>query len=155
MKHFYSVRTIFFCFFSAIILFSCSKSDYLEPMPACETTFTGEITSCGVHRALVYKFTSATEEKDILIEGDLIDFVGDGATITVGGADLSVTQTTVAANSVNHIKIEGAVLECTEITITITWTSSNHDDNVSSDWTVKNMEGTELAKVLSMACEPR
>ena len=154
MKPTQSIRISVLAFLSVILISSCSKTDFIET-PACEAEFTGEITSCSANRQVVYKFIPSADEK-IVIAGELNNFAGQEAVINITGASLTVNQMTASESSTRAITIGGTVTACQQVVITITWNSTNYDDIVSSDWTVKNAEGTELAApVPSLACDPR
>lgn len=154
MKHTPTLRALFVLFISAIVLSSCEKADLSDKGgPSCLTEFTGESTSCSSSRHATYRFTSAYDEGYIKIQGDLINFTGANAVVSVTGASLTVTQLTAANSSNRTIKLEGPVLGCQEVTITITWTSNYPGGVVTGEWSVKNASGINLATpVASKQC---
>lgn len=111
----------------------------------CETGFSGEAISCDTTREAVYTFTSTDSLGYIKIQGGLTNFTGADAIITVIGGDLTVSQWTPGGSSNRIIKVEGSVEACEEITIRITWNSTNGGDIITGDWSVKDAEGVELA----------
>jgi hypothetical protein len=127
----------------------------IEGVNPCETEFTGEVVSCSSTRQVVYHFTSGNDE-NITIQGPLTNFTGADANVTVTGASLSVSQSPGAGSTSRNIKLEGAVTACQEVTITVSWYTSNTATMVTGDWSVKNAAGIELAPaVASLECEAR
>jgi hypothetical protein len=121
----------------------------IEAIDPCQTEFTGEAISCGTSRQAVYTFTSENDESYIKIQGGLTNFTGADAVVTVSGASLTVTQSTPGGSSNRIIKLEGAVTACQEVTITITWNSSNSGGIITGDWSVKNAAGVDLAPAVA------
>ena len=145
MKHNSTLRALFVLFISASLLTSCEKAEPLTEKGICTTEFTGESTSCSSSRQAIYHFTSEYDESYIKIQGDLINFTGANAVVTVTGASLNVTQFPAASNSANRtVKLEGEVMGCQEVTITITWNSNYPGGVVTGEWSVKNASGADL-----------
>lgn len=111
----------------------------------CDTEFLGQAISCGQEREAIYKFTSDTAMDYIKIQGGLTNFTGADAEIIVTGGNLTTTQTTQGGSSNRLIKVEGSVGMCEEITIHIKWNSTNNDGIITGDWSVKDLNGIELA----------
>ena len=151
MKYNFTLRALFVLFISASFLTSCEKAEELTGKGICTTEFSGESTSCSSSRQAIYRFTSEYDESYIKIQGDLVNFTGPDAVVTVTGASLIVTQFPSAANSSNRtIKLEGAVLGCEEVTITINWNSNYPGGVVTGAWSVKNDSGMDLALPVNM-----
>jgi len=149
MKHNPTLRALFVLFISVIFLTSCEKAEELTGKGICTTEFTGESTSCSSSRQAIYRFTYEYDE-NIKIQGDLINFTGADAVVSVTGASLNVTQLPAANSSNRTIKLEGPVLACQEVTITITWNSNYPGGIVTGVWSVKNASGTDLAAPVPM-----
>jgi hypothetical protein len=128
----------------------------IEAMDPCATSFTGNISICGANNTVVYRFITANDENDLVIQGELANFIGPDATVTVSGAPMKVTQLNAATNSNRVIKIEGDVSACSEVVITVNWSSTNYDNIITSDWTVKNAEESDLAPAVpALECDSR
>ena len=120
----------------------------------CETEFTGEAISCDETREAIYHFTAEEAQDYIKIQGGLTNFTGEDAVVTVTGGNLSVSQWTPGGSSNRIIKVEGSAGACEEITIHITWNSTNPGGVITGDWTVKDENGIELApEVEELDCE--
>jgi hypothetical protein len=154
MKQHLSLRALVMCFLFTSIITSCEKAELPEQkLSECTTDFTGESTSCSKTRQVIYHFVSGTDEDNITFQGDLINFTGADPVVAVTGATLNVTQNTLANGGNKTITLEGSVLACQEITITINWHSTNPGGTVTGDWTVKDQSNNDIAPaVLSMKC---
>jgi len=114
----------------------------------CETEFSGEALSCGNQREATYTFR-ADELKDyIKIQGGLTNFTGADAVVEVSGGNLTVSQWTPGGSTNRVIKVEGSVDECEEITIHITWNSTNSGGIITGNWSVKDSDGVDIAPEL-------
>jgi hypothetical protein len=128
----------------------------IEAMDPCATSFTGNISICGANNTVVYRFITANDEDDLVIQGELANFIGPDATVTVTGAGMKVTQLNAATSTNRVIMIEGDVPACSEVVITVNWSSNNYDNIITSDWTVKNAEESDLAPAVpALECDSR
>jgi hypothetical protein len=128
----------------------------VEAMDPCATSFTGNVIDCGSNNTIVYRLTTSNDEDDIVIEGELANFLGTEAVITVNGAPMKVTQSVSGSNSNRLIRIEGDVTACSEVVITVNWNSTNYDNIITSDWTIKNAEQADLAPAVpALECDSR
>ena len=153
MKKIYTLIAV--CF-TIVVLPSCSKMELQEPEPdpVCETEFKGLALSCRLQREAKLIFTASEDIPKISFEGSLTYFTGNDAVINITGGNLSVEQTTQAASNNRNIKIEGSVSACETITITLTWTATYPGGFITSDWTVRDGAGNELAPALdALMCE--
>lgn len=119
--------------------------DLIGICQGCETGFSGEAISCGTQREAVYTFTSEEALDYIKIQGGLTNFTGADAVVTVTGGNLTVSQWTPGGSSNRVIRLEGSVDECEEVTIRITWNSTNSGGIITGDWSVKDADGNEIA----------
>jgi hypothetical protein len=117
----------------------------IEAVNPCTTYFTGEAISCGASRQAVYRFNSVDGEDYVKIQGGLTNFTGADATVAVTGANLTVTQDTQGGSSNRRITLEGSVAACTEVVITISWTSSNTGTIITGEWSAKNENSVDIA----------
>ncbi|HEX6845424.1 MAG TPA: hypothetical protein VF144_00530 [Chitinophagaceae bacterium] len=118
----------------------------IEAVDGCETSFTGEAKSCGADREAVYTFTSKDALDYFKIQGGLTNFTGEDAIVTwEGGSDIVVWQGTPGGSSNRTIRVEGKLAECETITITIKWNSTNSGGVITGSWSVKDVNGVELA----------
>lgn len=140
---------------SCIVIYSCSKIELKSPATeSCETEFTAQAISCRLQRHAVYTFTSSDDLEKITIQGDLLDFSGEQALVTVSGGALSVTQTIEASGSSMNIKIEGDVSACEKVTITIMWYGNKPGGEITSNWSVMDSNGSALAEdIIPLECE--
>jgi hypothetical protein len=155
MKQHLSLRAIVIFLLSTSIITSCEKAQELSEKKhsECTTDFNGESMSCSTARQVIYHFISSTDENNITIQGDLINFTGADPVVAVSGATLNVTQI-ISANAANRtVRLEGSVTACQGITVTINWHSTNPGGIITGDWTVKDKSKNDLAPaVLSMKC---
>jgi hypothetical protein len=104
---------------------------------ACATAFTGQAISCGTSREAVYTFKSDTDLSYFKIQGGLTNFTGADAVVTVtGGTNTTTTQTIPGKSSNRVITVEGGISKCSEITIRVTWNSTNTGGVITGDWSV-------------------
>lgn len=102
----------------------------------CVTSFTAEAISCGTSREAVYTFKSG-EDTNFKIQGGLTNFTGADAVITVtGGTNITKTQSIPGGSSNRTIKVEGEISKCSEITIRVTWNSTNSGGTITGSWSV-------------------
>ncbi len=115
-------------------------------------TFTGtSTTTCGsaTHTA-TYTLCSEDGISFFHIQGGLTNFTGANATVTwVGGNGVSVTQQTPGGSSNRIIKIEGSLSECSCITINMSWSSTNTNNQVTGDWSAVGFGGDLFVPVLN------
>jgi hypothetical protein len=114
--------------------------------PECETSFAGEAISCGTAREAIFTFKSDKDISSFKIQGGLTNFTGTNADITVtGGTNITKGQVTPGASSNRVIKVEGSIAKCSEVTIKITWNSTNSGGIITGSWSVKDANGVEIA----------
>jgi len=119
----------------------------------CATTFSGEGIYCGNDREAEYRFTAADDIEYIKIQGGLTNFTGDDAEVTIDGGNLTASQSTPGGSSNRVIKIEGSVSKCEQVIIHIKWHSSNSGGITTGSWSVKDINGNELApEVPGLTC---
>lgn len=125
-----------------------------EVCSSCELGFFGEAISCGTEREANYTFTADSDMDYIKIQGGLTNFTGNNAVVTVTGGNLTQSQSTPGGSSNRIIKVEGSVSECETITINIKWNSTNSGGIITGDWSVKGVNGVEIAPSISgLECE--
>lgn len=122
--------------------------------PECETSFTGEAISCSTAREAVFTFKSDKDISSFKIQGGLTNFTGDDADITVtGGTNITKGQLTPGGSSNRVIKVEGGIAKCSEVTIKITWNSTNTGGVITGSWSIKDSNGVEIApSVAGLEC---
>lgn len=120
----------------------------------CVTSFTGEAISCGQTREAVYKFKSDTDLPNFKIQGGLTNFTGANAVVTVtGGNNITTTQSTPGGSSNRIIKVEGGISKCSEVTIRVTWNSTNTGGIITGSWSVAtNNLNVAPAAILGLTC---
>ncbi|MEY3236656.1 MAG: hypothetical protein RI883_757 [Bacteroidota bacterium] len=111
----------------------------------CQLNFAGLAISCDDTREAEYTFTAEEDMDYIKIQGGLTNFTGADAVVTVTGGNLSVSQWTPGGSSNRVIKVEGSVLACEEVTIHITWNSTNGNEIITGNWSVKDDQGVDVA----------
>lgn len=111
----------------------------------CKPKFFGQPISCGPEREAVYTFIPSGDYKNIAIQGNLLDFKGEDATIEITGADMKSTQWDLDAGDNRHILIAGDVEACKPIKIKIKWHSQSFARIITSEFVVKSEDGVELA----------
>lgn len=111
----------------------------------CQLSFFGDAISCDGTREAVFTFTSEEDMDYIKIQGGLTNFTGADALVTVTGGNLNISQWTPGGSSNRVIKVEGSVDSCEEITIHITWNSTNNGGIITGNWSVKDAQGNEVA----------
>jgi len=121
---------------------------------ACETSFEGEAISCGTAREAVYTFKSDEDISYFKIQGGLTNFTSSDALVTVtGGNNITTVQSTPGGSSNRIIKVEGGISKCSEVTIKITWNSTNSGGVITGNWSVKGSNGVEIASsVAGLEC---
>jgi len=122
---------------------------------ACQTTFSGDATSCGAIRSAVYTFSAENDISYLKIQGGLTNFTGTDAVVTVsGGTDMVVSQWTPGGSTNRVIRVEGSVSGCETVTITVTWNSTNTGTIITGQWSAKDHNGIDLAEpVAGLSCE--
>ena len=116
----------------------------------CATSFTAEAISCGQSREALYTFKSDTDLSYFKIQGGLTNFTGADAVVTVtGGNGVTKTQRTPGGSSNRVITVEGGITKCSEVTIRVTWNSTNTGGIITGDWSVKNTNGEEIAPTIT------
>jgi hypothetical protein len=112
----------------------------------CETDFSGDAIACGGAREAIYRFVHEDAQDYVKIQGGLTNFTGADAIVTVaGGSDVEITQVIQGGSSNRRITVEFAADACEEITIHITWNSTNGGGVITGDWSAKDEDGAELA----------
>lgn len=114
----------------------------------CETGFTGQAISCGSAREAVYEFTSEDAISYVKIQGGLTNFTGADAVVSVSGGNMNISQWTPGGSSNRVIKVEGSVGACETIRIRITWNSTNSGGVITGQWSVKDVNGVDVAAPL-------
>jgi len=128
----------------------------IEAVNPCVTAFTGQAISCGTSREAVYHFSSVNNEDYIKIQGGLTNFTGGDAVVTITGGNLTATQSTPGGSSNRIIRVEGSVTACEDITIRVTWNSSNGGTVITGSWSVVDENSVELApSVAGLTCSGR
>ena len=100
----------------------------------CEASFTGEVITCDSTREVVFTYVPDQDWNHVKIQGGLTNGTLEDAVITVEGADLDISQKTPGNSSNRVIKLEGSVVACVPVVITITWNSSNQGDVITGEW---------------------
>lgn len=120
----------------------------------CVTSFTGKAISCGATREAVYTFKSDTDLSYFKIQGGLTNFTGADAVVTItGGNGVTKTQRTPGGSSNRVITVEGGISKCSEVTIRITWNSTNTGGTITGDWSVStNDSNVAPASVAGLTC---
>jgi hypothetical protein len=120
----------------------------------CVTSFTGKAIFCGATREAVYTFKSDTDLSYFKIQGGLTNFTGADATITVtGGNGVTKKQETPGKSSNRVITVEGGISKCSEVTIRITWNSTNTGGIITGDWSVStNNLNVAPAPIAGLTC---
>jgi hypothetical protein len=120
----------------------------------CVTSFTGKAISCGQTREAIYKFKSDKDLSYFKMQGGLTNFTGADAVVTVtGGNNITMTQSTPGGSSNRIIKIEGGISKCSEVTISVTWNSTNTGGVITGSWSVKDANGAEVAPaIIGLEC---
>lgn len=120
----------------------------------CVTSFTAEAISCGQSREAVYTFKSDADLSYFKIQGGLTNFTGANAVVTVtGGTNTTTTQSTPGGSSNRIIKVEGGIAKCSEVTIRVTWNSTNTGGTITGSWSVStNNPNVAPAPILGLTC---
>ncbi|MFV5696562.1 hypothetical protein ACM55G_14120 [Flavobacterium sp. LB3P122] len=120
----------------------------------CVASFTGKAISCGQSREALYKFKSVSDLSYFKIQGGLTNFTGTNAVVTViGGTNTTTTQSTPSGSSNRIIKVEGAIFKCSEITIRVTWNSTNTGSIITGSWSIStNNPSVALAPIAGLTC---
>lgn len=110
-------------------------------------TFTGESTTdCGdgTHSA-IYTLCSEDGIASFHLQGGLTNFTGeDGASVTwVGGNDVTSSQRTPGGSSNRIVEVDGSLAECSCIIVTMSWESTNENNEVTGSWSASG-NGVDL-----------
>ena len=120
--------------------------------PPCETGFTGKVVSCGTEREALYTFTSKEGAENFKIQGGLTNFTGEDAEVSVvGGSGVVVSQKTPGGSSNRVITVEGSVVECETVTVSVKWNSTNTGSKITGDWSVS--AGDLKLEVAGLVCQ--
>lgn len=120
----------------------------------CQLGFEGVAISCDDTREAEYTFTAEEDMDYIKIQGGLTNFTGADAVVTVTGGNMTVSQWTPGGSTNRVIKVEGSVQSCEEVTIHITWNSTNGNEIITGNWSVKDDQGAEVApSVPGLECQ--
>jgi len=114
----------------------------------CQPNFYGEAVSCGPEREVVYTYIPGEDFENISIQGDLLDFKGEDASIEVIGAELKTTQWSLEEEGMRHVLIGGNVSKCEPIRIKIKWRASSYSRVITGKFVVSSEDGTELAPAI-------
>ncbi|MEO6131429.1 MAG: hypothetical protein ABIQ02_06250 [Saprospiraceae bacterium] len=79
-------------------------------------------------------FVSDVDQYHLMIKGVLSNGVVGDVEVSVVGADLDITQKTPGHSSNRLITLEGSVVACDTVSITVAWTSSKHDNVITGNW---------------------
>jgi hypothetical protein len=87
------------------------------------------------------------------VQGGLTNFTGGDATVTVSGCTgiPSITQRTPGSSSNRIVEVECGVSACSCMVITMSWTSTNTNGEVTGGWSVS---GDYSASLLPQVCAP-
>lgn len=120
----------------------------------CVTSFTAKAISCGQSREAVYTFKSDTDLSSFKIQGGLTNFTGADAVVTVtGGTNIVSTQKTPGGSSNRVITVTGSAAKCSEVTIRVTWNSTNTGGVITGDWSVStNNLNIAPAPIAGLTC---
>jgi len=101
---------------------------------SCEGSFTGEAISCDSTREVVFTYVADQDLNHLKIQGGLTNGALEDPVVTVVGADLDISQRTPGNSSNRIITLEGSVVACDTITVTITWLSGNQGPFITGEW---------------------
>jgi hypothetical protein len=114
-------------------------------------SFTGtSTTTCGsnVHSA-TYTLCSEDGIASFHMQGGLTNFTGADATVAwVGGSGVVVSQHTPGNSSNRIVEVDGSLAECSCITVTMSWNSTNTNGEVTGQWSASSAAGTLIAAPL-------
>jgi hypothetical protein len=110
----------------------------------CDDEFSAVTTCNGNERSATFTFT-AGDDAFYKIQGGLTASISN---VEVDGAAVI----NVTGNGNNIISWSGALEECDERTITITWNSSNTDDEITGDWSVEK-DGVKILVIDALECD--
>ncbi|MEP6793737.1 MAG: hypothetical protein ABJB16_05375 [Saprospiraceae bacterium] len=106
-----------------------------EDSTSCDASFTGEVLICdSTAREVLYTFVSDVDQDHLKIKGVLTNGVVGDVEVSIVGADLDITQKTPGQSSNRLITLEGSVMACDTVFITVAWTSSKHDNVITGNW---------------------
>lgn len=153
MKTSRTLGQLAFLILFGVVIYSCSKVGLKDlNTESCDTEFTAQAISCKVQRTVIYTFTSPENAEKITIQGDLKDFTGPDAIISISGGALVSNQWSLGTN--RHISIEGDVTACEKIIITINWTATQPGGVITGPWSVTDSKGVALAaEIIPLECE--
>jgi len=107
----------------------------------------------GCNRHVTFTYEAGADHSNIVIQGGLTAFTTICNVSSTGG---NVTQNTThnsAGGPSNVTRWEASgVEECDVVTVTIDWTSTNANANITGTWTVKDGNGIELASLSPLTC---
>jgi len=116
----------------------------IEAVDACVSAFTGQAISCDYEREAVYTFKSKNALSYVKIQGGLTNFTGEDAIVYISGGDLTVSQSMPGGSSNRTITIEGSVGACENITIHLSWSSTNSGGVITGSWSATGSAGMEV-----------
>jgi hypothetical protein len=83
----------------------------------------------------------------------LTNFTGADAVVTVtGGSNIAIMQVTSGHSSNKVITVTGAVSKYTEVTIRITWNSTNSGGVIAGDWSVSTGASNGPLPIPGLTC---
>lgn len=112
----------------------------------CDISFIGEAISCNENRSANYYLTLDEDYNYIKIQGGLTNFIGNDAVVEINSSSLNSVQRTPGGSTNRVITIEGAVVACEPVVISISWNSTNLDPIITGTWSVKDENGINLVE---------
>jgi hypothetical protein len=108
--------------------------------------------SCnGTQRSATFTFTSEDGVSDYKIQGALTAKSSD-VSVEVSSGTYNIR--TVGNGDNFIISAEGGLAACGEVTVTISWTSTNGGSEITGTWCVKDLNGNELAPEIGpLSCQ--
>jgi hypothetical protein len=130
-------------------------------------TYTATVVSCGCddelsadvsctedacNRSVTFTYTAGDDYDAIVVQGGLTHFTSI-CTATATGLVQNLDHPSLDNSNANVTRWEATgVEECDELTVTITWTSTNDDPLITGKWTVKDGDGNTLAYLCPLDC---
>jgi len=134
-----------------------ADSPYAVTVVACGCALTGDTftgtstTACGssTHSA-TYTLCSEDGISSFHLQGGLTNFTGADATVTwVGGSGVTTSQHTPGGSSNRIVEIDGSLGECSCITVSMSWSSTNTNGQVTGQWSAGGSSQTLIVPVLN------
>ena len=121
----------------------------------CDDELTADVacTSDACNRSVTFTYTAGDDYDAIVVQGGLTHFTTICTATATGGLVRNTTHNSVLNSNANVTRWEASgVEECDELTVTITWTSTNNASLITGQWTVKDGDGNLLAYVCPLDC---